>query len=97
MITGVSSIVFIVVVLILSSLKVVNEYERGVVFRFGRIIPVKGPGLIFIWPLIDRIVRVSLRTVTMDVPAQDIITKDNVSIKVNVARRMNSTCKGTLN
>ncbi|HXX80830.1 MAG TPA: slipin family protein, partial [Thermodesulfovibrionales bacterium] len=55
----------------------------GVVFRLGRIIPVKGPGLVIIWPIIDKLVRVSLRTVTFDVPSQDIITKDNITVKVN--------------
>ncbi|HDZ62510.1 MAG TPA: slipin family protein [Nitrospirae bacterium] len=62
---------------------VLREYERGVVFRLGRLIPVKGPGLIIIIPIIDRLVKVSLRTVTMDIPAQDVITKDNVTVKVN--------------
>jgi regulator of protease activity HflC (stomatin/prohibitin superfamily) len=66
-----------------SAIKILREYERGVVFRLGRVIPVKGPGLVIIWPIIDKLVRVSLRTVTMDVPAQDIITKDNISVKVN--------------
>lgn len=75
-------IIFIVLVLA-SALKVLREYERGVIFRLGRLIATKGPGLIFLIPFIDRIVRVSLRTVAMDVPPQDIITKDNVSIKVN--------------
>ena len=66
-----------------SAIKILKEYERGVVFRLGRIIPVKGPGLVLIWPIIDKLVKVSLRTVTMDVPTQDIITKDNISVKVN--------------
>jgi len=66
-----------------SAIKILKEYERGVVFRLGRIIPVKGPGLVIIWPIIDKLVRVSLRTVTFDVPAQDIITKDNITVKVN--------------
>jgi regulator of protease activity HflC (stomatin/prohibitin superfamily) len=66
-----------------SAIKILREYERGVVFRLGRIIPVKGPGLVLIWPIIDKLVKVSLRTVTMDVPAQDVITKDNISVKVN--------------
>src|SRR5512147_3060649 len=66
-----------------SAIKILKEYERGVVFRLGRIIPVKGPGLVIIWPIIDKLVRVSLRTVTMDVPAQDIITRDNITVKVN--------------
>ncbi|MBI4697513.1 MAG: slipin family protein [Nitrospirae bacterium] len=66
-----------------SAVKIMREYERGVVFRLGRLIPVKGPGLILIWPVIDKFVRVDLRTVTMDVPSQDIITRDNISVKVN--------------
>ncbi|HEC97120.1 MAG TPA: slipin family protein [Nitrospirae bacterium] len=80
------SLVFIVVVIIYflaSSIKILKEYERGVIFRLGRIIPVKGPGLVIIWPMIDKLVKVSLRTITMDVPSQDIITKDNVTVKVN--------------
>ncbi|MDO8282803.1 MAG: slipin family protein [Thermodesulfovibrionia bacterium] len=66
-----------------SAIRILREYERGVVFRLGRIIPVKGPGLIILWPLLDKLVRVDLRTITFDVPAQDIITKDNISVKVN--------------
>ncbi len=64
-------------------IKILNEYERGVIFRLGRLIPSKGPGIIFIIPLVDRLLRVSLRLVTLDVPPQDVITRDNVSIKVN--------------
>jgi regulator of protease activity HflC (stomatin/prohibitin superfamily) len=63
--------------------RILREYERGIVFRLGRLIGVKGPGIIFLWPVVDRMVKVSLRTVVMDVPPQDIITKDNVSLKVN--------------
>ena len=63
--------------------KILNEYERGVIFRLGRLIPTKGPGIIFIIPFVDRLLRVSLRLITLDVPPQDVITKDNVSIKVN--------------
>ncbi|VAX32413.1 Putative stomatin/prohibitin-family membrane protease subunit aq_911 [hydrothermal vent metagenome] len=80
------SLVFIIVVVLYflaSSIKILKEYERGVVFRLGRIIPVKGPGLVIIWPIIDKLVRVSLRTITMDVPSQDVITRDNVTVKVN--------------
>lgn len=66
-----------------SAVKILKEYERGVVFRLGRIIPLKGPGLVIIWPIIDKLVKVSLRTVTMDVPSQDVITRDNVTVKVN--------------
>ena len=66
-----------------SAIKILREYERGVVFRLGRVIPVRGPGLVIIWPIIDRLVKVSLRIVAMDVPSQDVITKDNISVKVN--------------
>ena len=76
-------IVAIVVFLLFTSLRVLNEYERGVVFRLGRAIGAKGPGLILLFPIVDRMVKVSLRTFTMDVPHQDVITRDNVSIKVN--------------
>ncbi|RKZ23320.1 slipin family protein [bacterium] len=76
--------IFIIVVFILANaIKVLQEYERGVVFRLGRYAGVKGPGLVLIIPIIDRLVRVSLRTVVFDVPPQDVITKDNVSVKVN--------------
>jgi len=64
-------------------IKIMNEYERGVIFRLGRIIPNKGPGIIFIIPFVDRLMKVSLRLVAFDVPPQDVITRDNVSIKVN--------------
>jgi regulator of protease activity HflC (stomatin/prohibitin superfamily) len=76
-------IIVIVVLFIFSAIRVLNEYERGVIFRLGRFFKTKGPGLIIVLPIIDRMVRISLRLVTMDVPAQDIITKDNVSVKVN--------------
>jgi regulator of protease activity HflC (stomatin/prohibitin superfamily) len=69
--------------IISSAVRILFEYERGVVFRLGRFAMVKGPGLRFIIPVVDRIIKVSLRTVAMDVPPQDVITKDNVSIKVN--------------
>lgn len=76
-------ILAIVVVLLAASLRVLNEYERGVVFRLGRVIAAKGPGLILLIPVIDKMVRVSLRIIALDVPSQDVITKDNVSVKVN--------------
>jgi regulator of protease activity HflC (stomatin/prohibitin superfamily) len=66
-----------------SSVKIMSEYERAVIFRLGRIIAAKGPGLIILIPYVDRMVRVDLRTVTLDVPPQDIITRDNVSVKVS--------------
>lgn len=77
-----AAIVFLVL-LILSAIRILKEYERGVIFRLGRVIASKGPGIIFLIPLIDKMVKVSLRTVVMDVPPQDVITKDNVSIQVN--------------
>lgn len=76
-------VIFLVVIFLFMAVKVLNEYERGVIFRLGRIIDHKGPGLIILIPIIDRMVRVSLRTVAMDVPSQDVITRDNVSVKVN--------------
>ncbi|RLD94535.1 MAG: slipin family protein [Aquificota bacterium] len=77
-------IALIFLVMLLSSiLKVLREYERGVIFRLGRYVATKGPGLIILLPVIDKMAKVSLRTVVMDVPPQDVITKDNVSVKVN--------------
>jgi regulator of protease activity HflC (stomatin/prohibitin superfamily) len=77
-------IVSLVVLYLLNAIKVLREYERGVIFRLGRVLSKpKGPGLILVFPPIDRIVRVSLRIVVMDIPPQDVITKDNVSVKVN--------------
>jgi regulator of protease activity HflC (stomatin/prohibitin superfamily) len=81
--TGLIFVIVVIVYFLSSAIKILKEYERGVVFRLGRIIPVRGHGLVIIWPVIDKLVRVSLRTVTMDVPPQDIITKDNITVKVN--------------
>ena len=75
-------IIFLLVILT-SAVKVVKEYERGVIFRLGRLVGAKGPGLFFIIPFIDRMVKVDLRTVTMDIPSQEAITKDNVTVRVN--------------
>jgi len=75
--------VFIIFFIATQAIKILNEYERGVVFRLGRLIPNKGPGIIFIIPFVDRLLKVSLRMITLEVPPQDVITKDNVSIKVN--------------
>ena len=76
-------VIALIVMLIGSAVRILVEYERGVVFRLGRYAGVKGPGLRFIIPVVDKLIKVSLRTVAMDVPPQDIITKDNVSVKVN--------------
>jgi regulator of protease activity HflC (stomatin/prohibitin superfamily) len=73
----------IVLILIVSGVKIVREYERAVVFRFGRLVPSRGPGIIYVIPLVEQFVRLDLRTLTLDVPSQDVITRDNVSIKVN--------------
>jgi regulator of protease activity HflC (stomatin/prohibitin superfamily) len=77
------TILVLVVFFLWSALKVLTEYERGIIFRLGRVIGAKGPGLIILIPVIDRMVRVSLRLIALDVPPQDVITKDNVSVKVN--------------
>ena len=74
---------FLLAVFLFYSVRILSEYERGVVFRLGRVLCAKGPGLIILIPYIDRMVRVDLRTVTLDVPPQDIITRDNVSVKVS--------------
>jgi len=75
--------IVIVMFFLSSAIKILREYERGVVFRLGRLIGAKGPGIIFLIPLVDKMVKVSLRTIAMDVPPQDVITRDNVSVKVN--------------
>lgn len=74
---------FIFFIIIVRSFRVLNEYERAVIFRLGKFSAVKGPGLIILIPLLDKMIRVSLRTIALDVPSQDIITRDNVSVKVN--------------
>ncbi|MCF8142601.1 MAG: slipin family protein [Deltaproteobacteria bacterium] len=75
--------IVLVVLFLASAIKILKEYERGVIFRLGRVIKTKGPGLIILIPIIDKMVKVSLRLVAMDVPPQDVITRDNVSVKVN--------------
>ncbi len=81
--TGFITFIVIFITFLMSCLRVLKEYERGVIFRLGRVIGAKGPGLIFLIPILDQMKKVSMRTVAMDVPSQDIITKDNVSVKVN--------------
>ncbi len=80
---GIMPIIIIAAIIIINAVKIVQEYERGVIFRLGRVVGAKGPGLFFIIPIVDRMVRVGLRTVTLDVPVQEVITKDNVPCKVN--------------
>jgi regulator of protease activity HflC (stomatin/prohibitin superfamily) len=83
MIVAIVIIVIFILIVLWMAIKVVQEYERGVIFRLGRLTGAKGPGIFVIIPLIDRMVKVDLRVVTMDVPPQDVITKDNVTVKVN--------------
>lgn len=86
-ITGLPSgfffLIIFVIILAASAIKILREYERGVIFRLGRLIGAKGPGIIFIIPGVDKLLRISLRLVTLDIPPQDVITHDNISIKVN--------------
>jgi regulator of protease activity HflC (stomatin/prohibitin superfamily) len=77
------TILFVLIIILANMIRVLREYERGVIFRLGRLIRAKGPGIIILIPIVDRMVKVSLRMVVMDVPPQDVITKDNVSVKVN--------------
>ncbi len=80
---GIFVLIVILIFILGQAIRILREYERGVVFRLGRLIGAKGPGLILLIPIIDKMVKVSMRTVPMDVPPQDIITKDNVTVKVN--------------
>jgi regulator of protease activity HflC (stomatin/prohibitin superfamily) len=80
---GLPLIIIMVVLFLANAIRILNEYERGVIFRLGRVIKAKGPGLIILIPLIDRMQKVSLRLVAQDVPSQDVITRDNVSVKVS--------------
>jgi len=77
------AIIIIVIFFLSSAIRILNEYERGVIFRLGRVIKAKGPGLIILIPIVDKMVKVSMRLVAMDVDPQDVITRDNVSVKVN--------------
>ena len=86
-ITGISPTIFFLIIFLIiiasAAIKILREYERGVIFRLGRLIGAKGPGLIFIIPGVDKLLRISLRTVALEIPTQDVITRDNVSLKVN--------------
>lgn len=86
---GIGGAVVLAVLILVAAIRIVPEYERGVIFRLGRVIDAKGPGLFFIIPIVDRMVRISLRTVTQDIPPQDIITKDNVTVRVNAVTYFN--------
>lgn len=80
---GLTAIIVVLLIVVINAIKVLREYQRGVIFTLGRFSSVKGPGLIFVIPVIQQMVRVDLRVVTMDVPSQDVISRDNVSVKVN--------------
>ncbi len=79
----VSVLGFLILLVILSAIKIVPEYERGVIFRLGRLVGARGPGLFFVIPILERMIRIDLRVITLDVPTQEVITRDNVTIKVN--------------
>ena len=83
MLPGIGAIVVLVLLFLANAIKIVREYERGVIFRLGRLVGAKGPGIFLIIPIVDKMVKISLRTVTLDVPPQEVITKDNVSTQVN--------------
>ena len=76
-------LIVFVIMFLASAIRILNEYERGVIFRLGRLIGSKGPGLILLIPIVDKLQKISLRLITLDVPPQDVITRDNVSVKVN--------------
>jgi regulator of protease activity HflC (stomatin/prohibitin superfamily) len=86
---GIGIALLLVLVIFMTAVRIVKEYERGVIFRLGRVIGAKGPGLFFIIPLVDRMVKVTLQTVTMDIPPQDVITRDNVTVRVNAVSYFN--------
>lgn len=83
MLFAIGAVIVFLLMFLSSAIRIVQEYERGVIFRLGRVVGAKGPGLFFIVPIIDRMVKVNLQTVTLDVPPQDVITKDNVTVRVN--------------
>jgi regulator of protease activity HflC (stomatin/prohibitin superfamily) len=80
---GILTLIIIALFILANAIRILREYERGIIFRLGRLMGTKGPGLILLIPMVDRMVKVSLRVVTMDVPPQDVITRDNVTVKVN--------------
>ncbi|MDQ4107431.1 MAG: slipin family protein [Actinomycetota bacterium] len=86
---GIGAAAVLLLVILVSAVKIVPEYERGVIFRLGRVIGARGPGLFVIIPIVDRMVRVNLQTVTMDIPPQDVITRDNVTVRVNAVTYFN--------
>ena len=86
---GIGAALLLALFILVKAVRIVAEYERGVIFRLGRVVGAKGPGLFFIIPIIDKMVKVNLQTVTSDIPPQDVITKDNVTLKVNAVTYFN--------
>jgi regulator of protease activity HflC (stomatin/prohibitin superfamily) len=86
---GLGAAIVLLLAIVVSAVRIVAEYERGVIFRLGRVIGAKGPGLFFIIPIVDRMRKVNLQTVTMDIPPQDVITRDNVTVRVNAVAYFN--------
>jgi len=86
---GIGAAAFLLLAIFVSAVRIVTEYERGVILRLGRVIGAKGPGLFFIIPIVDRMRKVNLQTVTMDIPPQDVITRDNVTVRVNAVTYFN--------
>jgi regulator of protease activity HflC (stomatin/prohibitin superfamily) len=86
---GLGGAIVLLLLILVSAVRIVAEYERGVIFRLGRVMGAKGPGLFFIVPIVDRMVKVNLQTVTADIPPQDVITKDNVTLRVNAVTYFN--------
>ena len=86
---GLAAVVVLLVFVLAASVRIVNEYERGVIFRLGRVIGAKGPGLFLIIPIVDKMVKVNLQTIAADIPPQDVITKDNVTLRVNAVTYFN--------
>jgi regulator of protease activity HflC (stomatin/prohibitin superfamily) len=83
MITGIGVAIVIIAILLINGIKILNEYERAVIFRLGRLTPYRGPGIVYIIPVLERAARIDMRTVTLDIPPQDVITRDNVTVKVS--------------
>jgi regulator of protease activity HflC (stomatin/prohibitin superfamily) len=79
----IGGLLFVVIMYLVAAIRIVPEYERGVIFRLGRLVGARGPGLFFVWPPVERMIRVDTRVLTMDIPAQEVITRDNVTLKVN--------------
>jgi regulator of protease activity HflC (stomatin/prohibitin superfamily) len=86
---GIGGAIVLLLLILVSAVRIVAEYERGVIFRLGRVMGAKGPGLFFIVPIVDRMVKVNLQTMTTDIPPQDVITKDNVTLRVNAVTYFN--------